>query len=495
MQVLLSNNHQRLIHITGISLLVICVALFAGMGSLIFLAVPFGLLFVSLLFFNWKTAFWMMLFFIPCSIQVWFLNDTLSTSLPDEPMMWLFLLMTIVLIASKPSIIPQWFWRNSLTMVVVVQYLWLIVSVIYSHEPFLSVKFLAAKTWFLASFFIIPVFIFKEKKDWRKAFVLVLVPTTILVAVIFYKHWRLGFSFERVQVAIRHLFYNHVDYSTFLSMTLPMLCVAFYMCRGKGLFLRSFLGGLILFYLLAIHFAYARAAILAVIFSFTVLVAIKWKLVNFIMPLFYAFVIFIVAYAAAKNNYIDYRPDYTRTFMHKNFKDHIVATFKGKDMSSMERIYRWIASVRMSTAEPVKGYGPNSFYFYYKPYTVSTFVTYVSRNPERSTTHNYFLLMLVEQGIPAMILYAILIFLFFAKAQKVYHRTTDKFYKSCTMAIAMVFAACFVNNFFSELIETHKIGALFYLCITLLIILDHKSKNQEISEEGTDLPANQALIS
>jgi hypothetical protein len=44
------------------------------------------------------------------------------------------------------------------------------------------------------------------------------------------------------------------------------------------------------------------------------------------------------------------------------------------------------------------------------------------------------------------------------------------------MALAMIFAACFVNNFFSELIETHKIGAIFYLCISLMIVLDHKSR-------------------
>jgi O-antigen ligase len=267
MQALLGDN-QKGIQIAGLGLLLLCIALFAGLGNLIFLAIPFGLLFVALMFFNWKTAFWILLFFIPCSIQVWFLNDSLSTSLPDEPMMWLFLLMTMALVANKPTIIPQWFWRNSLTLIVTLQYLWMIVTVIYSHEPFFSLKFLAAKTWFLAAFFIIPIFIFTEKKDWRKAFILVIIPTTILTIIIFFKHWRLGFSFAKVQVAIRYLFYNHVDYSTFLSMTLPMLFIAFYLCKKQWLFVRCFLGGLILFYLLAINLAYARAAVLAVVFFF-----------------------------------------------------------------------------------------------------------------------------------------------------------------------------------------------------------------------------------
>jgi O-antigen ligase len=39
---------------------------------------------------------------------------------------------------------------------------------------------------------------------------------------------------------------------------------------------------------------------------------------------------------------------------------------------------------------------------------VKSFRTYVSDNPEKSTTHNYFLLQLAEQGIPGFLLFAIL---------------------------------------------------------------------------------------
>jgi O-antigen ligase len=136
----------------------------------------------------------------------------------------------------------------------------------------------------------------------------------------------------------------------------------------------------------------------------------------------------------------------------------------------------------MSVDRPLTGYGPHAFYFYYKPYAVTSFRTYVSRNLEHSTTHNYFLLMLVEQGWPAMILYAALILVFFAVAQKTYYRFKDKFYKQCTMGITLLFAAGFINNFFSELLETHKVGALFYLAIGILVVLDQKSREMELSK-------------
>jgi O-antigen ligase len=157
-------------------------------------------------------------------------------------------------------------------------------------------------------------------------------------------------------------------------------------------------------------------------------------------------------------------------------------------MSARERVYRWIAAVRMSTDKPITGYGPRSFYYFYKPYTVTSFQTYVSRNPEHSTTHNYFLYMLVEQGWPAMLLYAALIYAIFAKAQRIYHRFKDKFYRLVTIGITMTVAAGFINNFFSELIETHKVATLFYIPLALLVILDKKSKEEQESTPADPTP-------
>jgi hypothetical protein len=96
--------------------------------------------------------------------------------------------------------------------------------------------------------------------------------------------------------------------------------------------------------------------------------------------------------------------------------------------------------------------------------------------------------MLVEQGWPAMLLYALLMYAIFAKAQKVYHRLKDRFYRLVTIGITMTIAVGFVNNFFSELIETHKVAALFYIPIAMLILLDKKSKDEE------DKPADNTIL-
>src|SRR5690606_27305446 len=100
---------------------------------------------------NWKLAYWILLFCIPLAIQLWFLGDSLSTTVPDEPMMWCFLLMFGLMFAHNPKILPEWWWRNPLVGIIVAQYLWMIVAVCFSLEPLFSVKFMLAKTWFLVS--------------------------------------------------------------------------------------------------------------------------------------------------------------------------------------------------------------------------------------------------------------------------------------------------------------------------------------------------------
>ncbi len=472
---------NNLFNIGAFMLLFATIILFAYTGNYFILVVPFAFLYAVLLGVNWKMAWWIFLFSIPASVQLAFSGDTMAITLPDEPMMWVFLLLFALVWARNPDTLPKWWWRDSLVLIVVLQFIWTIVAVIFSKMLFFSMKFLLAKSWLLVCFFILPIWIFREKKDYIKGFFVLLIPMLITVIVILIHHYYLNFKFDKVQKAMSGLYYNHVDYSTVISMFFPLLLIAWPLTKGKGIFVRLLLLLIILTFMAGIFFSFARAAIVGIVFALVVGIFIRMKLVNIIMPLFYGLIIALMCYLVPNNKYLEFRPDYNNTYMHKNFTDHLIATFKGKDMSSMERLYRWIAAVRMSQDRPVTGYGPRAFYYYYKPYAVTSFQTYVSRNNEHSTTHNYFLYMLVEQGWPAMLLYALLIYAIFAKAQRIYHRFKDRFYRIVTIGLAMTIAVGFINNFFSELIETHKVAALFYIPLAMLVLLDKKSREQALS--------------
>jgi len=172
---------------------------------------------------------------------------------------------------------------------------------------------------------------------------------------------------------------------------------------------------------------------------------------------------------STNNRYLDFRPVYEQTIYHSNFDEHIEATYAMRDLSTAERFYRWIAAFRMSSDRLLTGYGPNSFYYEYKPYAVNSFTTYVSDNQEHSTVHNYFLLLLTEQGIPGLLLFVALFFSMMIYAQHYYHQSQDKWERGLMLVVVCLLGMIGVLIFLSDLMETDKIGSLFYICLGLLV--------------------------
>lgn len=449
-------------------------------GEIYWLLIPFVAAILLLPFYNFKAFYWLFLFSVPLSAEIQ-LNSSLAITLPDEPLMAGLLLITVFYLIRFKKTFPSWFWNNSLMLIIILQLLWTIIAVIFAYDHLPALKFLTAKFWYLSAFLFIPILLIRGKKDFGRIFMIICIPVILHAFFVFAWHASLKFGYWESNIVVRPFYKNHVDYGSILSMTLPAVYIV-WRIKKENKKIWWILLGILLFLCVAIYVAYSRAAIMAAIFAFLIMYAIRKKLVNYLMPSFFAFLILAVSLLAMDNKYIDFRPNKSKNATQETFIETVTGAFTGKDMSSMERFYRWIASVRMVKENPMTGVGPNNWYDHYKSHTVTAYTTWVSRNPERSTTHNYFLLMVTEQGIPAMLLYAILIMVLFAKGQRIYHLFEDQTYKRITLAVVAVLGAVFVNNFFSEFLETHKVGGLFYLCIALLIILEAKAKRTIKSE-------------
>lgn len=475
----------RLLIILGI-LSVVGMALYIYTSLLPALALPFLGLIAYWLFQDLKSFYWFFILTIPFSVQIYLMGDSLSTTLPDEPIMWVFVGVTALIWAHNKNLLPKWYVNHPLFIIIVLQLFWLIISVIFSTNHILSLKHLLAKIWFLNAFIVFPAWVIQDKKDLKKMAAIFTIPVVLHSIFVLAWHYKLNFGFRESNMVVKPFYYNHVDYSTILSCIFPIV-IGIYQFKKKNKYLKYILLGVIIFLLPAIYFASARAAILGVIFAMFIWIGLKYKFTKWVMPFGYLLIVAVLTLMIYNNNYLGLRPDKHENASQETFIDAVTGMFSGKDMSSMERIYRWIASVRMVKENPITGVGPNNFYDHYKNHTVSSFETWVSDNPERSTTHNYFLFLLVEQGYPAMLLYAIFIAYFFARCQNLYHKTQREDYKIFVSVLAMIMAANFVNNFFSELIETHKVGAVFYLNIAALIIVDNwiKKEEKELKQKTT----------
>src|SRR5690606_22547833 len=87
----------------------------------------------------------------------------------------------------------------------------------------------------------------------------------------------------------------------------------------------------------------------------------------------------------------------------------------------------------------------------------------------------YFLLIITEQGWPGLLFFLLLLTGIFFYVQHIYFNLRDPFYKEMILAIASMMVMIITLNFLSDLIETDKIGSLFFTCIAFLIIAERHS--------------------
>lgn len=424
-----------------------------------------------------EKLFWLLCIVLPLSTE---LNITpqLGIDFPDEVLMLALTAIVIAKIIHQPSWFPDPLKRSPLFMLLLVYFAWVVVSCFYSVEPLLSVKYLLAKTWYIIPFVILPQVLVSSQGAMKKMAACLLLPMFLVVVQALIRHSFYQFSFADVKHAMAPFFRNHVNYSSMLVCLLPVAWCFWKLTpvdhpRRKWIFRAMMIG------LVGLLFAYSRGAWIALILGFSAIWIVKKKWMGVFVMLAVGGVLFSTVWLVTDKNYLRFAPDHDQTIFHENFREHLQATIDMKDVSTAERFYRWVAGAKMFAEKPVTGFGPNSFYPNYRQYTVNRFQTWVSDNSEHSSVHNYFILIALEQGFIGLVLFCSLFLAMLLHAQRLYHRLQNVFYKTIALTIASVLVMIGVINSLSDMIETDKIGSLFWLCLGMLIVLDAKSREEE----------------
>ncbi len=437
--------------------------------------IPFGLLIAYVAVINFKVLYFLLLATIPVSIEYYF-SGSLATDLPDEPLMIGLMLVTVIFILSNYKALPKGFFVNFFVAALMVHLFWIFMCAVNSVNFFVSLKVFLAKVWYVTTFCFLTAIVLRTKEDLKKAFWYIFIPLTLLVIQVIIRHGMQGFSFDEINKPMYPFFRNHVNYAAILSIFFPFILWA----RGqyaKRSFARKILSLSALLYVAAVYLSYTRTCYIALLMIVPVYFIIKRRLIK---PALLAAAIaatLLVAHLFTQNNYLKFAPDFQETIIHDEFGEHLSSTFEGKDVSSMERVYRWVAATRMFKEHPYMGFGSGNFYPYYKSYTLSSFETYVSDNPERSTAHNYLLLLLAEQGIIGLAIFILLTVVIFVYGETVYHRVKSEDDKRTVMMLLLMLAMVYINLLLSDMLETDKVGPFFFICIGLLAALDIRNRS------------------
>jgi O-antigen ligase len=106
------------------------------------------------------------------------------------------------------------------------------------------------------------------------------------------------------------------------------------------------------------------------------------------------------------------------------------------------------------------------------------FKTWVSDNTLNLSCHNYFWLLLCEQGLVGLFLFIAFLGFVLYVIQKTYHNKQSADMKPILAALAASIGIFIIILFFNDLIETSKNGSLFFIYLAILV------KLQQLTEEN-----------
>lgn len=423
-----------------------------------------------LTFVDIRKIFFLLMGAIPISTEV-SLPGGLATDFPSEPLMWLLTLAGVGWFFKNWRQIDARFLRHPVTLALFAHLSWLVICVVFSENLLISFKTLLAKGWYVIVFYFWAAHFLRNLSDYKKLVWWFYLPLLVATLSVIWRHAAYSFSFETINGCLEPFFRNHVMYACLLAIFLPFIWYATYWYRRF-----SFLWWLLVFgvlvLLVGINFAYTRAAYGALLLAVMLYWAVRWRLVKAALLTVALGLTLFLSWVGTRDHWLMFAPDYERAISHQRFDRLLEATTKLEDISTMERVYRWVAASYMIREHPVLGFGPATFYTFYKNYTVSSFRTYVSDNPEKSSTHNYFLMVTVDQGIPGLFFFLAFCVVVMLRGEKVYHLTREKSTRVMLLSALLCFVLINILMMMNDFVETDKIGSLFFMSAALLVNID-----------------------
>jgi O-antigen ligase len=456
--------------------LIVLLCLFIGIAAEFYylFALPPFLLLVYLTIVDFRKIFFLLLACIPLSTEFYFPNG-FATDLPTEPLMVGLMLVGLLFVLRHGRSVDARFLRHPSTLLLLLHISWIGFTAITSEMAFISFKFFLAKLWYVATFYFLAARMLKEEKDIRLFFWVIFIPLLFTIITVIVRHSAYGFSFADVYKVLSPFYRNHVNYAAIIVLFLPFVWFIrqWYPAYSRLWWLLS---GSLVILLIAVQLSFTRAAYVAAILAIGVYFVIRFRLMKVAIALALAGAVVGLLYLSYNNRYLEYAPNYETTTSHQNFDNLLQATYEMEDISTMERLYRWVAGFQMIADKPVLGFGPGNFYTFYKPYTVTSFQTYVSDNPEQSGIHSYYIMLMVEQGIPGLLLFLLFCAYMLIQGEALYHQLARKRDKQIAMMAMLSQVIILTLLLINDLIETDKIGPFFFMNALILVSLDLYAK-------------------
>ncbi len=449
-----------------------------------FSLVPFALVLVILAFVAMDKLMWFIVFTTPLSLNLEELEfGGVGMFLPTEPLLFgILLIFFLKLIYEKQFDKEVTF--HVVSKSIYFHLAWILITVITSTLPLVSVKFFLARAWFIVAFYFIASQLFKNLKNIRTFFWVYLIPLSMVAIYTFVHHSTYGFAERPAHWVMQPFFKDHTVYGAVLAMMFPILL--FLLTAKRYAKYRLITSMMTVVLLLGIIFSYGRAAWISLVAAFAVSLIYIFKLKrSFILSVSGLVLIFAGLFWVDIINVLEKNEQDSTS---ENLTEHVQSiTNISTDASNLERINRWNSALRMFEEKPLLGWGPGTYSFQYAPFQSSEDLTIISTNAgDMGNAHSEFIGPLAEMGVLGPITFIIIIFLFYKKSANLYYTLPKSEVRSIVFWVTLAFTSYIINGTLNNFLDTDKASVPFWAFIAIIVSID-LWKDKMLSEEKKDL--------
>ena len=433
---------------------------------------PLVLVFGYLVLFKLDKILLLLSFIVPLAIEFDDIGMGLGISLPDEPMVMLIMVLSVMRFVVDGTYDTRVF-KHPISIWILINIGWYIVTIFTSEMPLVSFKFTLSRFWFVVVYYFLGVMLFKQLSNIVTYLWLYIASLTFVVCYTLYMHSLSGFTQESSYFISMPFYRAHGIYSAAISFFIPLFLA--YLIYGFKLKLNVFaiitILLLLVLYLFGVSYSYTRAAWVSILVAVGMLIPLGLR-INFrlqLLILFTGVLLFVsfqdqIMYALSKN----------KQDSAEGFGNHLQSASNiSTDASNIERINRWMSAINMWKERPIVGFGPGTYVFCYAPYQEARYRTLISTNfGNQGNSHSEYLNPLSETGLLGLVSLLLIICYGLNTAFNLIYTTQSIQIKVILVGVSLGLIGYFTHGFLNHYSETTKIAPLIWGSLAIFTAID-----------------------
>lgn len=396
----------------------------------------------------------------------------IGISLPTEPLMVCIMLLFLLKLGLERDVLDPRVWRHPVTVMILVQLVWMAYCIIPSSMPLVSVKYLASRGWFVCTMYFMATRIFRDPRNMHRFAWLYMAGLIIVIGYTLIRHAGFHFEHDPAHWVMEPFFKDHTSYGAIIAFFLPFAVTAISL-PGSSVVRRSVAATFLTILVLGMIFSYTRAAWVGVVAALGVMLVLRLRVPGWIVL---GVALLAGGVYLVNRDQITIALERNRDESSDDLAKHVSSIGNiSSDASNLERINRWNSALRMFEERPWTGWGPGTYMFQYAPFQAAADRTIISTNfATGGNAHSEFLGPLAEQGLPGMLIVIALIAVTMWTAVRLWVRMPDGTDKRMVGAALFGLITYYVHGTLNNFLDLDKASVPFWGFTAMIVVMDLK---------------------